>query len=293
MASYAQLAMAAQAAEDKRKIEAAQTDELARREKAGKWGGLGRTLGLLGMGLATGGMGLLGSSVLTGLGGLGGRALGRSLGGGKESDAEKNVGGIFYKGARKDFRKNISDYHKGMNERMLVDTGKDMFSAYTFNKYMKPKLADMKTKWTGKYGTDAEKLSLMDPSGSIDKARDSADLFKFNDNYTNQKFKHMLRNPAQGPSPLVSNNATLSSGPPSVRPVVDTNVNDLLQATTASSTAVNNNRNALDLMDSSSGVGMSNNQFIGPAYPQLNPNLQSTNFYNNQNYSNNLWRRPG
>jgi len=141
MATYAQLAMAAQASKDRAAFEAADKKEGRRRTKAAKWGGMGRTLGLLGMALATGGMGLIPSAIATGLGGLAGRSVGRALGGGRERDADKDVDSLFYQGARRKFGENIEDYQSGMRERMLTDAARDMFSAYAMGKY-KPEIKE-------------------------------------------------------------------------------------------------------------------------------------------------------
>ena len=66
MATYAQLAMAAQEAKDRAGWETARDRESARRTKAAKWGGMGRTLGLLGAGLATAATGGLAAPVAAG-----------------------------------------------------------------------------------------------------------------------------------------------------------------------------------------------------------------------------------
>ena len=174
MATYAQLAMAAQASKDRAAFEAAEKKEGRRRTKAAKWGGVGRTLGLLGMGLATGGMGLIPSAIATGLGGLAGRSVGRALGGGRERDADKDVDSLFYQGARRKFGENIEDYQSGMRERMLTDTARDMFSAYTMGK-MRPQMSEawgqMKQDWTGRFGSMEDKIAMMDPSNQIGTAR--------------------------------------------------------------------------------------------------------------------------
>ena len=133
MATYAQMAMAGQEAQDRAAFESAHNREQARRTKAGKWGGWGRTLGLLGAGLATAATGGLAAPVaagLVGLGGLAGRSAGRALAGGRERDADKNIDALFYQGKQREFGKEIGDYQAGMRERMLTDAGRDAFSAY-------------------------------------------------------------------------------------------------------------------------------------------------------------------
>mgnify|MGYP003145979278 CR=1 FL=1 len=317
MATYAQLAMAAQAAKDDAAIKAAQDRELQRREKASKWGGWGRTLGLLGAGLSTGGMSLLGAAVATGLGGLAGRSVGRALGGGRERDAEKDIDALFYKGARKDYRDNIGDYQKGMRERMLVDTGRDMFSAYTFNKYMKPKVAeawgDMKTKWTGRFGTDAEKLAMAtgDPQAldKLDRARnygldefgniDSKQIGILGKDYTGTTMDDVyMAAGGQDPSTIIKSDPSSWGGfEPSIgyddlpanRPLPPQNISqrispintealmdtNLLNIAAPSSTNVNFNQ--LPIQPAGGGV----------LAPEFNPNFENENYLNN---AFNLWR---
>ena len=302
MATYAQLAMAAQGAKDRSVIEAAQEKELQRREKASKWGGWGRTLGLLGAGLSTGGMSLLGGAVLTGLGGLAGRSVGRALGGGRERDAEKDIDALFYQGAQSDYSKNIHDYQKGMRERMLTDAGRDMFSAYTFNKYMKPKVAeawgDMQTKWTGRFGTDAEKLAMAtgDPQ-ALEKIK-QAKLFGEDPN-TRGIFGLEFGSPKiDGPTigwdelaqmdlpakrPLPPQQLSQNISPVDTEALMDTN---LLNIAAPSSTNVsinqlpispNLNTNQLQRQPLGSGI----------LAPEFNPNFGNENYLNN---AFNLWR---
>ena len=302
MATYAQLAMAAQGAKDRAAINAAQERELQRREKASKWGGWGRTLGLLGAGLSTGGMSLLGAAVATGLGGLAGRSVGRALGGGRERDAEKDIDALFYKGAQSDYSKNIHDYQKGMRERMLVDTGRDMFSAYTFNKYMKPKAVeawgDMKTKWTGRFGTDAEKLAMAtgDPQ-ALEKIK-QAKLFGedpntrglFGQDYSSPRIDGptigwdelaKMDLPANRPLPPQQLSQNISAIDTDA--LMDTN---LLNIAAPSSTNVdfsqlpmtpNINTNQLPIQPAGGGV----------LAPEFNPNFGNENYLNN---AFNLWR---
>ena len=164
MATYAQMAMAGQEAKDRAAFETAQNREQARRTKASKWGGWGRTLGLLGAGVATAATGGLAAPVaagLVGLGGLAGRSAGRAMAGGRERDADKNVDALFYQGEQRKFGKEIGDYQAGMRERMLTDTAKDAFSAYTMQKYFKPGMDKMKGKFLGRFGSPDQKLGLM------------------------------------------------------------------------------------------------------------------------------------
>ena len=140
MASIGQLLISGQGAKSRRDIERAQEQEMARRQRAAKAGGWGRALGFGGSFLATLGMAnpLLAAG-LTGLGALAGRSAGRALYGGRERDANKEINTDFYQGAQRDFKKEIGDYQQGMRERMVMDTGRDVFSAYNLGKYMKPK----------------------------------------------------------------------------------------------------------------------------------------------------------
>ena len=133
MATYAQMAMAGQEAQDRAAWESAQNRESARRTKAAKWGGWGRTLGLLGAGASTGGLAGLPLALkagLIGLGGLGGRSFARSVSGGRERDADKSVDALFGQGEQRKWAKSIGDYQAGIRERMLTDAGRDAFSAY-------------------------------------------------------------------------------------------------------------------------------------------------------------------
>ena len=176
MATYAQMAMAGQEAQDRAAFESAHNREQARRTKAGKWGGWGRTLGLLGAGLATAATGGLAAPVaagLVGLGGLAGRSAGRALAGGRERDADKNIDALFHQGEQRKFAKEIGDYQAGMRERMLTDTAKDAFSAYTMQKYFKPGMDKMKGKFLGRFGSPDQKLAMMtgDPNAAETIAR--------------------------------------------------------------------------------------------------------------------------
>ena len=176
MATYAQMAMAGQEAKDRAAWETAQNREGARRTKAAKWGGWGRTLGLLGAGLATAATGGLAAPVaagLVGLGGLAGRSAGRAMAGGRERDADKSVDALFGQGEQRKWAKSIGDYQAGIRERMLTDTAKDAFSAYTMQKYFKPKMQDMykkgMSKWQDFTRTPHEQLGMMtgDPNADL------------------------------------------------------------------------------------------------------------------------------
>ena len=175
MATYAQLAMAAQEAKDRAGWETARDRESARRTKAAKWGGMGRTLGLLGAGLATAATGGLAAPVaagLVGLGGLAGRSAGRALAGGRERDADKSVDALFGQGNQRRWAKSIGDYQAGMRERMLTDAGRDAFSAFAMQKYM-PKVQDLYKKgmsrWQDFAKTPGEKLAMLtgDPNADL------------------------------------------------------------------------------------------------------------------------------
>jgi len=164
MATYAQMAMAGQEAQDRAAFEAAHNKEQARRTKAAKWGGWGRTLGLLGAGVATAATGGLAAPVaagLVGLGGLAGRSAGRAMAGGRERDADKNIDALFHQGEQRKFGKEIGDYQAGMRERMMADTGKDALSAFMMAKYFKPGMDKMKGKFLGRFGSPDQKLGLM------------------------------------------------------------------------------------------------------------------------------------
>mgnify|MGYP003629998451 FL=1 len=144
MATYGQLAMAGQASNDRVAFETAQNKEADRRSKANRWGGWGRTLGLLGTGLGIAAMTnpLTGipAAIAIGLGGLAGRSAGRAAGGGRERDADKNIDALFYQGKQREFAKEIGTYQEGVRERMLVDTGTDALTAFMFAKYAKPSM---------------------------------------------------------------------------------------------------------------------------------------------------------
>ena len=165
MATYGQLAMAGQASNDRVAFETAQNKETDRRTKANKWGGWGRTLGLLGTGLGIAAMSnpLTGipAAIAIGLGGLAGRSAGRAAGGGRERDADKNIDAQFYQGKQREFAKEIGTYQEGVRERMLVDTGKDALSAFMYAKYAKPGMEKMKGKYLGRFGSPDQKLGLM------------------------------------------------------------------------------------------------------------------------------------
>jgi hypothetical protein len=165
MATYAQLAMAGQAASDRSAFEAAQNREDARRTKANKWGGWGRTLGLLGTGLGIAAMSnpLTGipAAIAIGLGGLGGRSVARALGGGRERDADKNIDALFYQGKQREFAKEIGTYQEGVRERMLTGAGTDALSAFMFAKYAKPAMGKLKGKFLGRFGSPEQKLAMM------------------------------------------------------------------------------------------------------------------------------------
>jgi len=139
MASIGQLLISGQGAKSRREIELAQQKERARRGKAAVGGGWGRALGFGGSFLATMGMANpLTAAVLTGMGALAGRSAGRALTGGLERDADKSLDTDFYQGAQRDFKSEIGDYQQGMRNRMVMDTGRDIFSAYNLGKYMEP-----------------------------------------------------------------------------------------------------------------------------------------------------------
>ena len=125
MATYGQLAMAGQASNDRVAFETKQNKEDARRSKANRWGGWGRTLGLLGTGLGIAAMSnpLTGipAAIAIGLGGLAGRSAGRAAGGGRERDADKNIDALFYQGKQREFSKEIGS-----------------LSAFMMSKYFKP-----------------------------------------------------------------------------------------------------------------------------------------------------------
>ena len=142
MASIGELLISGQGAKSRREIELAQENERARRGKAAVGGGWGRALGFGGSFLATMGMtNPITAAVLTGMGALAGRSAGRALTGGLERDADKSLDTDFYQGVQRDFKKDISNYQQGMRNRMVMDTGRDIFSAYNLGKYMEPKAA--------------------------------------------------------------------------------------------------------------------------------------------------------
>ena len=60
-----------------------------------------------------------------------------------------------------------------MRERMLTDTAKDAFSAYTMQKYFKPGMDKMKGKFLGRFGSPDQKLAMMtgDPNAAETIAR--------------------------------------------------------------------------------------------------------------------------
>ena len=139
MASIGQLLMAGQGAASREDIRLADIKEKNRREKAGIWGGWGRAGGFGASFLATMGMtNPITAAVLTGMGALAGRSAGRALGGGLERDADKSLDTDFYQGAQRDFKSEIGDYQQGMRNRMVMDTGRDIFSAYNLNKLRDP-----------------------------------------------------------------------------------------------------------------------------------------------------------
>ena len=150
MASVGQLLIAGQGSASRDDIRHAQEKEKARRGKAAVGGGWGRALGFGGSFLATMGMtNPITAAIITGMGALGGRSLGRALTGGLERDADKSIDTDFYQGAQRDFKSEIGDYQQGMRNRMVMDTGRDMFSAYNLNKLktgMQDKFADKVTK---------------------------------------------------------------------------------------------------------------------------------------------------
>ena len=131
MASVGELLISGQGAKSREDIRLADIKEKNRREKAGIWGGWGRAGGFAASLLATAGMtNPITAAILTGMGALAGRSAGRALGGGLERDADKSLDTDFYQGAQRDFKKDIGNYQQGMRNRMLMDTGRDIFSAY-------------------------------------------------------------------------------------------------------------------------------------------------------------------
>ena len=139
MASVGELLISGQGAKSREDIRLADIKEKNRREKAGIWGGWGRAGGFAASFLATAGMtNPITAAILTGMGALAGRSAGRALGGGLERDADKSLDTDFYQGAQRDFKKDIGNYQQGMRNRMLMDTGRDIFSAYNLGKYMEP-----------------------------------------------------------------------------------------------------------------------------------------------------------
>ena len=162
--AYGDLLMAGQGWKDRLAFESASDVESERRTKSGKWGGWGRTLGLLGttaLIAATGGMAALPAAMLIGAGGVAGRSAGRAMAGGRERDSDKSVDALFYQGQQRKFKKEIGDYQAGMRERMLTDAGKDAFSAYTMQKYFKPAMGKMKGQFIGRFGSPEQKLAMM------------------------------------------------------------------------------------------------------------------------------------
>ena len=158
--AYGDLLMAGQGWKDRLAFESASDVESERRTKSGKWGGWGRTLGLLGttaLIAATGGMAALPAAMLIGAGGLAGRSAGRAMAGGRERDAEKNIDAQFYQGKQREFAKEIGDYQAGMRERMLTDAAKDAFSAYTMQKYIKPGMSKAGSA-VAEWGADKPKI---------------------------------------------------------------------------------------------------------------------------------------
>ena len=151
MASLGQLALAAEDQRSRSAFSKAGLAESARRGKASLWGGRGRMLGLLGTTLATAGMSNpLTAAILVGMGGLAGRSIFRAFADGREQDANKEIDALFYQRQQDEFKKDIKDYQKGMRERMITDTGRDIFSAYAMRKYM-PEVQEF-GKDLGEYG---------------------------------------------------------------------------------------------------------------------------------------------
>tara|TARA_R110000744_G_scaffold40374_7_gene91623 strand:- start:3207 stop:3959 length:753 start_codon:yes stop_codon:yes gene_type:complete len=175
MASIGQLLMAGQGANSRRAIQDAQSSERRRREKASRGGGLGRALGFGGSFLATMGMAnpILAAG-LTGLGALAGRSAGRAVSGGLERDANKNINTDFYQGAQKEYRDEIGDYQQGMRERMLMDTGKDAFTAYNLGKLNRSKQSQFADKVTKQGNLDNPFLNETDEQfwAAVDASQD-------------------------------------------------------------------------------------------------------------------------
>jgi len=151
MASLGQLALAAEDQRSRSAFSKAGLAESARRGKASLWGGRGRMLGLLGTTLATAGMSNpLTAAILVGMGGLATRSIFRAFADGREQDANKEIDALFYQRQQDEFKKDIKDYQQGMRERMITDTGRDIFSAYAMRKYM-PEVQEF-GKDLGEYG---------------------------------------------------------------------------------------------------------------------------------------------
>ena len=151
MASLGQLALAAEDQRSRSAFSKAGLAESERRGKASLWGGRGRMLGLLGTTLATAGMSNpLTAAILVGMGGLATRSIFRAFADGREQDANKEIDALFYQRQQDEFKKDIKDYQKGMRERMITDTGRDIFSAYAMRKYM-PEVQEF-GKDLGEYG---------------------------------------------------------------------------------------------------------------------------------------------
>ena len=245
MASIGQLLISGQGAKSRRDIERAQEQEMARRQRAAKAGGWGRALGFGGSFLATLGMAnpLLAAG-LTGLGALAGRSAGRALYGGRERDANKEINTDFYQGAQRDFKKEIGDYQQGMRERMLMDTGRDAFSAYNLGKYMKPK-------------------TTINPemAKTINQAKDSV-------NYVNQAQNVGVSSSSAG----LNNQLTSASR---VTNPLDSSLLNLVESP-AVNTAVNQNlpinRNAIASGQDAVGVDQIFNEIFTRNQPATNPN---------------------
>jgi len=145
MASIGDLLMAAQSSEDVSAFRSAQDVESERRGKANWWGGLGRTVGMIGTGIGIASMAnpLTGIplALAIGLGGLGGRSAARAAAGGRERHAEKDIDALFYQGEQEEFKKDIEGYQSGVRERMVTDVGRDALSAFMMQKYFQPTMS--------------------------------------------------------------------------------------------------------------------------------------------------------
>ena len=256
MASIGQLLISGQGAKSRRDIELAQQSEMARRERAAKAGGWGRALGFGGSFLATLGMANpLIAAGLTGLGALAGRSAGRALYGGRERDADKDINTDFYQGAQRDFKKEIGDYQQGMRERMLMDTGRDIFSAYNLNKAMDP-LARSTGIGGDRYAERVTEQGL----------RDNPWLNQSDDDFWAEIGDDVVSSQAGPSNPLDNSLLNLVEAP-----AVNTAVNQNLPI----------NRNAIASGQNTVGVDQIFNEIFTRNQPATNPNSQMLPQYQN------------